>query len=359
MIGSEMNPDSGGMTEDRGRHRVIAIWLLVVCALIFCMVVLGGVTRLTGSGLSMVRWHPISGVVPPLTRAEWMAEFTHYQDSPEFKKVNAQMSVDEFKSIFWFEWAHRVLGRAIGFAFLLPFLFFLWRRRIPPGFKWQFFVMFLLGGLQGLLGWYMVKSGLVDDPHVSQYRLTAHLGAAILIYVYMFWVALELWRPRVRSVGAKGLLFPSLVGIVTVATILSGGFVAGLKAGYAYNTFPKMGDEWVPSGIWLPELGLSNLFENIATVQFDHRVLAITTLVLVLALVVGALGSARSEVRSAAVALGVVVIIQVALGIATLLLRVPVTIAAIHQGGALVLLTLVIYFNHAARQVSSFDSVVR
>ncbi|MCP4454569.1 MAG: heme A synthase, partial [Planctomycetes bacterium] len=173
-------------------QRQIAIWLLVCCALVFAMVVLGGATRLTGSGLSMVNWAPVTGVIPPLDEADWEAEFAHYQSSPEYQKINKGMDLSGFKRIFWFEFAHRVLGRTIGIVFLLPFLYFLIRRKIGRSLVPKLGVMFVLGGLQGLLGWYMVKSGLVNNPHVSQYRLTAHLLAAVVIYGYMFWVALDL-----------------------------------------------------------------------------------------------------------------------------------------------------------------------
>ena len=227
-------------------NRRVARWLLVCCALVFAMVVLGGVTRLTGSGLSMVDWRPVTGILPPLNEQDWRQAFEMYQQSPEFQKVNASMDVHDFKGIFWLEYLHRLLGRTIGIVFFLPFVYFLWRGDIRRREWPKYALMFVLGGLQGVLGWYMVKSGLVDNPHVSQYRLTAHLLAALLIYAYMFWVALSLSNPVTsvtrhrwygRTVGLTGLI---------VLTIISGGFVAGLKAGKIYNTFPMMGDYWMP-----------------------------------------------------------------------------------------------------------------
>ena len=185
-------------TSINTNNKHIAIWLLVCCATIFAMIILGGVTRLTGSGLSMVQWEPIMGVLPPLNQSEWEETFLLYQQYPEYKLKNFAMSLGEFKSIFWFEYGHRLLGRSIGIIFLLPFLFFLIKGKINRALTPKLIAMFVLGGLQGLMGWYMVKSGLVDDPHVSQYRLTAHLALAIIIYAYIFWVALDLLVPRVE-----------------------------------------------------------------------------------------------------------------------------------------------------------------
>ena len=331
--------------ESTAPVRAIAIWLLLCCALIFAMVVLGGVTRLTGSGLSMVRWEPLSGVIPPLNLAAWQAEFVHYRQFPEYQKVNVGMTLAGFKTIFYFEFAHRLLGRTIGLVFLLPFLYFLWRRRLPRSLAPHLVVMFVLGALQGLLGWYMVKSGLADVPHVSQYRLTAHLAAAILIYLYMLWVAFSLLasnRPRIALAPYR--TFAAVLGVLAVATVLSGGFVAGLKAGHAFNTFPLMAGQWFPPGYIMLEPAWRNFFENIPTVQFNHRVLAITTYLLVLAFT----GKAWRDMqltgqRKPLGLLALVATLQVALGIATLLLHVPVTLAASHQGVALLLLSVMLY----------------
>jgi len=338
---------------DDSARRQVAAWLLLCCAMIFAMVVLGGATRLTGSGLSMVEWDPIFGVVPPLNQAQWEDVFAKYRESPEYQKINIGMDLEGFKSIYWYEFTHRLLGRSIGMAFLLPFLYFLARRMLTPRLIPRLAFAFVLGGLQGLLGWYMVKSGLVDRPHVSQYRLTAHLGLALLIYCYLLWLLLDLLFPKQSSdaAGNGGSRRAAMVIFALVAiTIVSGGFVAGLKAGFAYNTFPKMGDQWLPPAGWILQPGWRNLFENIATVQFDHRVLATLTLFSVLWFwVYSVRRSLPSRVRFGIHALLLVAIAQVILGISTLLLHVPVALGVIHQAGALTLLTVTLFINHQLR----------
>ena len=224
MTKSLTSPDS---------DKSIAIWLLICCATVFGMVVLGGVTRLTGSGLSMVQWAPIMGILPPLNQEAWQETFNLYQQYPEFQIKNFHMTLDDFKSIFWFEYAHRLLGRGIGIIFFLPFLFFFFTGKVNKSLTPKLLTMFVLGGLQGLMGWYMVKSGLVDDPHVSQYRLTAHLSLAIIIYAYMFWVALDLLSPKISSVTTvkdpKLIRLSTIITSMIFITIMSGGFVAGTR----------------------------------------------------------------------------------------------------------------------------------
>ena len=341
----------GTATQDTGDDRRIGIWLLACCALVFAMVVLGGVTRLTGSGLSMVEWDPVMGFIPPMNQAEWERVFGLYQASPEYQKINIGMDLEGFKRIYWFEFAHRVLGRTIGIVFLLPFLYFLARGMLRRPLVPKLLAMFVLGGMQGLLGWYMVKSGLVDNPHVSQYRLTAHLTLAIVIYAYMFWVALGLLldsgRETVARASACVRLSAGLLGLLVLVTIMSGGFVAGLKAGYVYNTFPLMGGRWIPEAMFLQDPLWRNFFENMATVQFDHRVLAMLTFAgaIVFWLVARRSIGARQS-RAGMHLLLAAVVMQVTLGISTLLLHVPVALAATHQAGALVLLTAVLFLNH-------------
>jgi len=332
-------------------NRRIAQWLLICCALVFVMVVLGGVTRLTGSGLSMVDWRPVTGFLPPLSDEAWQKTFEMYQESPEFQKVNSQMDVNDFKGIFWLEFLHRLLGRTIGIVFLVPFLFFAAKGYIRKNEWLKYGTMFVLGGLQGVLGWYMVKSGLVDNPHVSQYRLTAHLIAAFLIYAYMFWVALSLLFPSDRNERhpwyGKTLALTTLISV----TVISGGFVAGLKAGKVFNTFPMMGEYWVPPGLMAMEPWWRNLFDNIATVQFDHRILAITTFALIIAYWIRIPKTdLPARVRTGVNALLHTAILQVALGIATLLLVVPISLAAMHQGVAMLLFTAGLYLCHALRR---------
>jgi cytochrome c oxidase assembly protein subunit 15 len=333
-------------------NRKVARWLLVCCALVFAMVVLGGVTRLTGSGLSMVDWKPVTGVLPPLTDDAWQETFARYQQSPEFQKVNSGMTVDDFKGIFWLEYLHRLLGRLIGIVFLVPFLVFVWRGYVQRSESLKYALMFMLGGMQGVLGWYMVKSGLVDNPHVSQYRLTAHLVAAFLIYAYMFWVALSLLYPaqceQAHRWYGKALALTTLITI----TVVSGGFVAGLKAGKIYNTFPMMGEYWAPPGMFALDPWWINFFENMATVQFDHRVLAIITFFLIVAFWVRIRKTELpARVSKSVNALLHTAFLQVVLGIATLLLVVPTFLAATHQAVAMLLFTVALYICHGLRRI--------
>ncbi|MDA3870231.1 MAG: COX15/CtaA family protein [Gammaproteobacteria bacterium] len=336
-------------------HKAIAIWLLVCCATIFGMVVLGGVTRLTGSGLSMVQWAPLMGILPPLNQEAWQHTFDLYQQYPEFQLKNFHMSLDEFKAIFWFEYAHRLLGRGIGLLFFIPFMYFLLTRKINRALTPKLLTLFVLGGLQGLMGWYMVKSGLVDNPHVSQYRLTAHLTLAIVIYAYMFWIALDLLRPKelfsTHTHAPKLARYASIITAIIFITIISGGFVAGTRAGFAFNTFPLMNGQLIPDGLFTLQPVWHNFFENIITVQFDHRVLA-TLLFLIIPvfwlktrkLELEAMTHTSIHLLLAALAL------QIALGISTLLLIVPVSLAAAHQGGAVMLLTAALFLNHQLRR---------
>ena len=316
------------------------------------MVVLGGVTRLTGSGLSMVDWRPLMGWLPPISDAEWQRVFELYQKSPEFLKVNAHMDVDAFKGIFWLEFLHRLLGRTIGVVFLAPFIFFFASGYIRTNEWPKYLLMFVLGGMQGVLGWYMVKSGLVDVPHVSQYRLTAHLVAAFLIYAYMFWVAMSLLFPADGNEKHSWYYKSLSLTILTSITIISGGFVAGLKAGKIYNTFPMMGEDWVPPGAMALEPFWRNFFDNATTVQLDHRVLAITTLFVVVTFWFKARkANLPARARPAVNALLHTVVLQVALGITTLLLSVPVILGTTHQAVAMLLFTIALYILHSLRRI--------
>jgi len=341
------------MTQASVKHnRIVAVWLLGCCALVFAMVVLGGVTRLTGSGLSMVNWRPIMGVLPPVSESEWAETFALYRGSPEFRKLNDTMDVQQFKGIFWLEYLHRLLGRTIGIIFLVPFLFFSWRGYIR-GHEWpKYLAMFVLGGMQGLLGWYMVKSGLVHDPHVSQYRLTAHLIAAFVIYAYMFWVAMSLVFRHLDDIRHRWYGRTVALTLLVTLTVISGGFVAGLKAGFVYNTFPLMGGQWIPPGLLTFEPAWRNIFENIVTVQFDHRVLAMMTFMMIITYWFFAPRDAYPQRARASVHLLLIVgSVQVILGISTLLLQVPLVLAAAHQATALLLFSVALYLCHALRGV--------
>jgi len=279
-----------------------------------------------------------------MNQMEWNAVFELYQHSPEYKKINSHFNLEEFKSIFWFEYSHRILGRLIGLLFLIPMLFFIVTRRVSRKLTPKLAMMFILGGLQGLLGWYMVKSGLISNPHVSQYRLTAHFGLAVLVYGYIFWVALGLFfksEPSASSDDAgRALGYSRIITVLIFITLLSGGFVAGLKAGFAYNTFPLMNGQIIPDGVFRLEPLWANFFENITTVQFDHRVFA-TLLFLLIPIF---WWRSKQFELSSRVRLGVhlllgALLLQVTLGISTLLLHVPVPLASAHQGGALLLFT--------------------
>jgi heme a synthase len=336
-------------------QKPIAIWLLACCALVFAMVVVGGVTRLTDSGLSIVEWQPIVGTMPPLGQKDWDELFEKYHQTPQYKKVNLGMSLDEFKGIFWWEYFHRLLGRVIGLAFFIPFLYFVVKRAIDRPLGLKLTGIFLLGGLQGAMGWYMVKSGLVDNPHVSQYRLTAHLGLAFLIYATMFWVALELLSPTVPSHGNIRLRalrrFSVAITSLIFIMILSGGFVAGIRAGFAYNTFPLMNGHFIPPEIFMLEPWYRNFFDNMATVQFDHRMIAWTLAILIPVFWYRSRSLPLSgSARFACSLLLIMLAIQIGLGISTLLLVVPLPLAAAHQAGAVLLFTAALWVNHQLRR---------
>lgn len=331
------------MSWEKNNNRQIAIWLFFVCTMIFCMVIVGGVTRLTESGLSMVHWKPISGIIPPLSEVEWAKEFAAYKQYPEYQKVNQGMSIGEFKSIFFWEYSHRLLGRLIGAVFFIPFLFFLLKRKVSSELKPKLWIMFALGGAQGLLGWWMVKSGLVDHPDVSHYRLTAHLGLAVLIYLYIFWVASGLVMVRCDKTHKRPVTSLTLLTGLIFIQILLGGMVAGLNAGMIYNSWPLMEGEFIPSGLYTATPWYMNIFENIMTVQFNHRMMAY---------LIGLLGlyvwnemrkDSHINVRLSGHFLLMMILGQGILGILTLIHVVPIPLAALHQGGALITLSAALF----------------
>lgn len=328
-------------------QRAIAAWLFAMAAMIFIMVSIGGITRLTGSGLSIVEWRPLMGFLPPLSEAEWSRIFTLYQTSPQYQEVNAGITLSGFKAIFWWEFVHRFWGRLIGVVFFVPFLWFLLRRQIGLSLAPRLIFLFILGGAQGVLGWYMVQSGLVDIPEVSQYRLAAHLVLALALYVALLWTALQLRHPEPETTPDRRLAGMRTLAITTLSlvtiTILSGAFVAGTDAGFAFNTFPLMDGTLVPAG-YLPQPWYASPFEDIATIQFHHRVLAIVSLIVAIA----TWWRSRwivlvQRARRVANGLLVMVCLQVALGISTLVLVVPVSLAAAHQAGAVLLLTATLW----------------
>ena len=331
-------------------RRAVAYWLLACCALVFLTVIVGGMTRLTHSGLSIVEWQPLVGAIPPLNEAQWEETFAKYRETPEFRQRNHDMTLDGFKRIFWWEYVHRLMGRLVGLAFLVPFLYFLWRKRIPPGLTWKLAGIFVLGGLQGALGWYMVKSGLVDDPRVSSVRLAAHLGLAFVIYAVMLWIALGLLSPLRIPASDEVRRAAGFIVFMIFVMVLSGALVAGIRAGFAYNTWPLMEGHFIPEEILLIDPWWMNFVNNMATVQFVHRTLAIVIVLLVL----GAWARVQREppnprARGWSHALLAAAAFQFLLGIATLVLGVPLNVAALHQAGAVALFTCAIGLRHALR----------
>jgi len=334
--------------------RAVARWLLLCCGLVFLMIMLGGVTRLTGSGLSMVDWQPITRLLPPIGADEWQETFARYQQTPEFLEKNSHMDVDDFKGIFWLEYVHRLLGRLLGAVFFVPFVYFLKRGFIRRNEWFKYSLMLVLGGMQGGLGWYMVKSGLLDDPEVSQYRLTAHLIAAFSILGCMFWVALSRIYPAQNTTRHPWFNRTVALTALITCTIVAGGFVAGLKAGKIYNTFPMMGDYWIPPGVLALQPMWRNFFDNMATVQFEHRLLAIATFVLITVYWAKIRRpDLPARIRRATNALLHVATLQVALGISTLLLFVPVFLAAAHQAVAVLLFATALNLAHSLRSIES------
>ncbi|PCJ99117.1 MAG: heme A synthase [Zetaproteobacteria bacterium] len=341
--------------ETKNMHihlKSISYWLFFCCFSVFCMIIVGAITRLSESGLSIVEWKPLLGAIPPLNEQEWLRVFEQYKSSPEYHKKNFWMELSDFKSIFFWEWAHRLLGRLIGVFYALPFAFFLIKGWIPKGYKIKLFLALLMGGAQGFMGWYMVKSGLIDIPAVSHYRLAAHLSLALLIYGYMLWMGLSLYKivsPSNKSNPDRALYTHGWITLIILTfTIFWGAFTAGLDAGLVYNdTFPKMGDTWLPEEIWFYKPLWLNFFENHAGVQFIHRWLAITTLITILSFVAHAVRKKRHEIWFPA--LGVFIFLQLGLGIATLFSNVSLPIAVLHQGFAVTILTLLLCAMHAVK----------
>jgi cytochrome c oxidase assembly protein subunit 15 len=333
------------------QRRAIGWWLLICAAMVFIMVVLGGATRLTESGLSMVHWKPLH-ILPPLSDAQWAEEFAAYQQFPEFQKKNTWMAVEDFQQIFWLEYSHRLWGRTIGLAFFVPFVVFLWRGWIDRSLALKCAGLFALGGAQGLLGWYMVASGLVDRPDVSQYRLAAHLITAFICYGLLTWVALDQFRLAAGHNAAPdmnaGIGNWSLsITLFALLVVTSGAFVAGLDAGQGFNTFPLIDGQVIPDGLYAQTPWWLNWFENHLTVQFNHRVLAMVLVALIVVLWVKARSlDLSTSARLAVTALMHMVFVQAGLGILTLLYVVPVPLALAHQTGALIVFTLAVVLTH-------------
>ncbi len=320
------------------------LWLFLMAALVFAMVIVGGATRLTESGLSITEWQPILGAIPPLSEADWLAAFEKYKLIPQYQAIHADMTLGDFKFIYYWEWSHRLLGRLIGFAFFVPFVLFAATGNLPRKLWPQLGLIFLAGAAQGALGWYMVASGLVDRIEVSQYRLAAHLAAATFIFGAILWVAYGIGSPPRHWPASSRQRWALLIPLLVFIQIAAGGFVAGLRAGLAYNTWPLMDGQLVPNGLMIMDVWWKNFFENAMTVQFDHRVIAYIVAVIVAGF------AYIAQTRTAALLLAAV-LIQIVLGIATLVWQVPLSAALIHQGGALVVFALAMWNLH--RELSS------
>jgi len=338
------------------RDQRVGTWLLLVCFMIFGQVVIGGITRLTGSGLSIMEWKPIMGLLPPLTDDAWQKTFDLYQQTAQYKHINAGMDLAGFKGIFFWEYVHRLWARLIGFVFLLPFLWFLAKGQIRRDWRGRLVFMFVLGGLQGLMGWIMVASGFEDRTSVSQYRLVAHLDLALLIYGYIFWSALDLLQPeligghRISSLRRLGWIMLACIAL----EITIGGFVAGLHGGLIYNDFPMMGGHLVPDDLLYQQPWWINFLERPGSAQFLHRVVALLAFCAVAGFVYRlAISELPQRLKARGIYLILAVLVQISLGITTLVLVVPVNVAVTHQAGAIILFTLALFALHGLKRVRS------
>jgi len=345
------------------RHlRALRIWLAIVALLIVAMVLVGGATRLTDSGLSITQWQPIVGAIPPLSHADWQEAFDAYKKIPEYSKINPGMTLEAFKSIFWWEWAHRFLGRFIGVVFFVPFLIFWMAGYIPRSLMPRLLGLFVLGGLQGALGWYMVKSGLVDRTDVSQYRLAAHLGVAIAILGYTLWLLFGLGATGRRSVARWGpaAFVAGLVLLLVYVQLLAGAVVAGIDGGLSYNTWPLMNGAFVPDGLGAATPWYLNLFENPLTVQFDHRMLGYSVVIATIAQAVWLSLKRQSQpLAGSGVTLAVFAVLQATLGVWTLLLVVPIPLGLAHQAGAILVFATALYHFWRARHEAAPEATAQ
>ncbi|RNF33359.1 heme A synthase [Paracoccus methylarcula] len=340
----------------KGARRAIRLWLMVLFVLVATMIALGGATRLTGSGLSITEWAPVTGALPPGSEADWQAEFEAYKQIPQFTEVNSDMDLAGFKRIYWWEWSHRLLGRLVGLIWAVGFIGFLAARRIPVGWTPRLLTLGALGGLQGAIGWWMVSSGLVEGmTRVASYRLAIHLGLAFLILGLIAWYVTLLSRSEAELLRARrageAKLFSMSTGLMHLAflQILLGALVAGIDAGRQYTGWPTMGGEWIPAAIWDPALGWRNFFENPALVQFIHRMTGYLLAIFAVVVWLRARRSPHPVTRGAFTAMIVMVAMQVGLGIMNVLHASPLPLALTHQLGAVALFTLIIRARHHAR----------
>jgi heme a synthase len=325
-------------------QRAVRAWLFSVAALIAIIVLVGGATRLTESGLSIVEWKPVTGALPPLDQAQWEQAFEAYRQIPQYRQLNAGMTLSEFKTIFWWEWSHRLLGRVIGVVYLLPFLYFLWRGGMGSELKRRLWLIFGLGALQGAVGWWMVASGLSERIEVSQYRLATHLVLALLIFAAVVWTLRRLSERPSVVVSARLKITSAALLVLTFAQLYLGALVAGLRAGLIYNTWPDIDGAFIPSGarLWFEQPWWRNLFENTLTVQFEHRMTAYALLAIALLHALDAIVSRAGAAARGALWLAAAVTLQALLGILTLINQVPLALALSHQAVAILVLTLAV-----------------
>jgi len=327
----------------------IMLWLITLTIMVFLIIIIGGLTRLTDSGLSMVDWQPILGTIPPLNNNQWMGVFNDYKLTPEFLYVNKNMTLDEFKYIFWWEWFHRFFARLIGLVFIIPFIYFLIKKNLNSFFYKRFSIIFSLGLFQAVVGWWMVKSGLSDDPFVSPYRLTFHLTNAVIIYALLLWTSVEYYHLKSAnfiSIRSKNILI--LISIILVfVTILSGGFMAGSHAGQSFNTYPLMNGKIIPDDIYLKDLGFLNIFENTVTINFNHRWIATITFIYTFSffsyLIYKKIINLSNQIL---ISVLLILTLQFLLGIMALLSNVSIYYGSLHQTNSIALLSilLVAYF---------------
>ena len=334
--------------------KYVLVWLFTGAVLVVAMVAIGGITRLTHSGLSMVEWKPLTGVFPPISLEDWEKEFDNYKKYPEYQKINFDFTLSDFKSIYWWEFIHRILGRILGIVFIIPFIFFISKKVFERKLMVKFLILLCLGALQGFLGWFMVKSGLNNIPSVSHYRLAVHLIAAFGLFSYILWIFLQINSTSKASVSNHFKSTTWVLLIFVVLQIIYGAFVAGLKAGLIFNTYPKMGGEWISGIVFqsFSSIGILSLFEEQVTIQFIHRWLPLIVLIIITFLWYIAIRSHFTN-RKPLLFISGVFIIQVLLGIFTLLYNVPVILGVLHQVGGLLLLAGVIwllYSNHIPRE---------
>ncbi len=336
-------------------NKKIAIWLLITAFLVLLMVIVGGLTRLTESGLSIVYWKPIHGVIPPISTADWNEEFSLYKSSPEYKIKNYSISLSEFKYIFWWEYTHRLLGRIVGIIFLLPLIYFLYRKEISLAESKKFFAIFILGGMQGAIGWYMVQSGLVDNPSVSHFRLATHLTMALLIFSLLLWYGLTYLGIQKAKHNIHIIKLNKICNWVLVLLfiqIIYGAFLAGLDGGLIYNTWPSMNGEIMPEYAF--DKGFISILENLSAIQFIHRWLAFAVFGAILFLLIKSKKAVKSEfapksLRITANIMHIIVFVQIVLGVYTLVYQVPIITASLHQINSVILLASVIFYKRLVR----------